>query len=89
MVAERVDLAIDMGQELDRNEVRSRREALGLTQAAAAAAAGFKWPAQWADVETGRKNNLTIVTLDKIATALDCDVRDLITPRKPKRKGAK
>lgn len=84
MIAEAVDLAPAMGQELNRDEMRARRDARGLSQAAAAEAAGFKGAAQWADIENGRKPNVTLATLDKIATALDCDVCELITPRKRK-----
>ena len=35
--------------------------------------------AQWSDIESGRKENVTLDTLDKIATALQCDARELIT----------
>jgi DNA-binding Xre family transcriptional regulator len=63
-----------------------------LNQTEAAGAAGFGGgAAQWSDIETGRKKNVTLDTLDKIAVALQCDARDLITPpdRKVKRKGHK
>jgi len=33
----------------------------------------------WSDVEGGRRFNLTLQTIVKIATALECDARDLIT----------
>ena len=78
-----------MGQELNRNKMRELRTRLGLTQTEAAAAAGFPGGAsQWSDVENGRRANVTLDTLDRIAAALRCDARDLITP-KGKGKGKK
>jgi transcriptional regulator with XRE-family HTH domain len=77
-----------MGQELDREKMKARRKALGFNQGEAADAAGFAGGvSQWSDIETGRKANVTLDTLARIATALQCDARDLITPpAKPKRK---
>ena len=79
-----------MGQELDREKMRERRKALGLNQTDAAKRAGFAVGASWwSDVESGRKANVTLDTLAKIAAALECDARDLITPAaaKKSRKG--
>lgn len=79
---------LGMGQELDRDAMRERRKALNLSQSEAAELAGFPGGAsQWSDIESkdGRRANVTIATLDKIAMTLKCDVRDLITPLKPKR----
>lgn len=75
-------------QELDREKMKTRRKALGLNQTEAAEAAEFSGGfSQWSDIETGRKANVTMDTLAKIAAALQCDARDLITePVKGKRK---
>ncbi len=76
-----------MPQELDRQKMRDRRRELGLTQTAAAELAGMPGGASaWSDVEAGRRGNVTLETLARIATALQCDARDLITdPPAPKR----
>ena len=77
----------DMGQELDREKMKSLRIAADLSQGAAAAAAEITGGAgQWSDIENGRKANVTLETLSKIAAALKCDARDLIKPPN-KRKG--
>ena len=78
-----------MTQELDRERMRARRKELELNQADAAGRAGFSGGApQWSDIESGRKPNVTMDTLAKIAAALECDARDLITPAEKKsRKG--
>ena len=70
-----------MGQELDREKMRERRRALGLNQTDAATRAGFPGGAsQWSDVENGRRANVTLETLAKIATALECTSQELLTP---------
>ena len=67
-------------QELDREKMRSLRKALGLNQTQAATRAGWRGRAAWwSDIEKGRKKNVTIETLAKIAKALQCNARDLIT----------
>jgi transcriptional regulator with XRE-family HTH domain len=78
-----------MGQELDREKMRERRKALGLNQSEASARAGFNGGASWwSDVESGRKSNVTLDTLARIATALGCTSADLLTPAEKKsRKG--
>jgi len=74
-------------QKLDAAKIAERRKELGLSQTKAAAA-GKMTLTQWNDVETGGRVNVTIETLAKIAAALECDARNLITPaEKPKRKG--
>ena len=76
-----------MGQELDRVKMRDRRKSLELNQAGAAERAGFSGGApQWSDIETGRKPNVTLETLAKIATALECSSQDLLTPVEKKSK---
>lgn len=77
-----------MAQELNRPYMRARRKELGLSQSEAAEAAGFSGGASyWSDIEsdTGRRGNVTIDTLARIAAALECDARDLLTEQKPAR----
>jgi transcriptional regulator with XRE-family HTH domain len=78
-----------MPQQLDREKMKARRLELELNQTEAAERAGFKGGvAVWSSIERGDQPNVTLDTLAKIAAALECDARDLITPReKPKRKG--
>lgn len=78
-----------MGQELDREKMRDRRKALGLNQTEAAEKAGMPGKASaWSDIENGkgRRANVTLETLARIAAALECDARDLITPADKKSK---
>lgn len=76
-----------MGQELDREKMRALRKEKGLSQGDAAEAAGMNGGAsQWSDVENGRKANVTLDTLSRIAAALGCDSRDLILPPDPPQK---
>ncbi len=66
---------------LDTHAIATRREALGLTMNDAAAAAGFKSRQHWYAIEAGEKGNklgLTLSTLNAIAKALHCDVKDLL-----------
>lgn len=56
--------------------IAARRDELGYTQAACAAAAGMPQP-QWADLERGRRSP-TLATLARVADALDCAVADLV-----------
>lgn len=67
---------------LNTSEMETRRKGFGLSQEEAAARAGLAGGRQaWNNIATGRKRNVTLDTLSKIATALDCDPRDLlITP---------
>ena len=78
-----------MPQELDRQKMRARRRELNITQAQAAELAGIPGGASaWSDIEAGRRGNVTLETLARIASALECDARDLITDppaAKPKR----
>jgi transcriptional regulator with XRE-family HTH domain len=64
---------------LDIEKMERRRKALRLSQEEAAARAGLAGGRQaWNNIATGRKANVTMETLDKIAEALDCDSRHLI-----------
>lgn len=77
----------DMAQKLNRVKIKELRAKLELSQGDAAELAGFPGGAsQWSDVENGRKENVTLDTLSKIAQALDCDARDLILPPEHKAK---
>ena len=69
---------------LDIAKIRELRKALGLTQAQIAKKARMSLP-RWNDVETGRKANVTIDTLEAIAAVLGCDPRDLLTPKTKRR----
>lgn len=57
--------------------IRERREQLGLTQTEASARVGWKGHSVWADVEACRRE-LIYSTMEKIAAALECAVKDLI-----------
>jgi transcriptional regulator with XRE-family HTH domain len=77
-----------MPQDLDREKIRARRKELGLNQTEAADRADIASAQVWSDIESGRRDNITLATLLKIAAALECDARDIITPAEKKsRKG--
>jgi transcriptional regulator with XRE-family HTH domain len=79
-----LDYAIRM---LDCGKVRKIREALGLTQVEAANLAGLKsGRQQWNDIESGRRANIQLDTLGRIAAALKVDPAELL---KPARRGKK
>jgi transcriptional regulator with XRE-family HTH domain len=66
---------------LDVQKIKELREGLGLTPEEAAARAGFGGtrPGQsWRRIESGRRANVTMATLDAMARALDCSPRDLV-----------
>ena len=63
---------------LDTARIKSRREELGLTQEAAAAAAGFSGRTAWNNIETGGRTAVTLATLGKLAKALDISPRELL-----------
>jgi transcriptional regulator with XRE-family HTH domain len=58
-------------------KIAKRREKLGLSQAEAAAKAGFTRQ-RWNDIESGRKLNLEMGTLERVAAALGCKAKDLL-----------
>ncbi len=62
---------------IDTDKIRRLRESLGLTQAEAARRAGIPFQ-NWNDVEHGRRPNLTVATLERIAAALGVKARDLL-----------
>jgi transcriptional regulator with XRE-family HTH domain len=63
---------------LDIARVKARREELGLTQEAAALAAGFNGRRSWNNIETGGRTAVTLATLAKLATALKLSPRELL-----------
>ena len=63
---------------LDVAKIKSLREKRGLTQEQAAEKSGFGTRQRWNDVESGRKSNVSIDTLDKIAATLGVKAKDLL-----------
>ena len=63
---------------IDVEKIKAKREKLGLSQASAAEAAGFTRQ-RWNDIETGRKLNIEMATLEAIARVLKCRDKDLLT----------
>lgn len=74
---------------LNREKMRQRRKELGLSQGQAAELAQLSNAAQWSEIERGDNDNVRLETLGKIAAALQCDPRDLITPPDRKHRRAK
>ena len=70
---------------LDTAKVKALREKRGLTQEEAARRAGLPGRARWNDIESGRKANVTIQTLDAIAEALGVQPAELLGMRTPRR----
>jgi transcriptional regulator with XRE-family HTH domain len=63
---------------LDLRKMKSLREAAGLTLEQASKAAGFTNAQQWHLIESGRRSNITMDTLGKIAKALGVKSKDLL-----------
>jgi transcriptional regulator with XRE-family HTH domain len=63
---------------LDTKKIEARRKSLGFSQEEAATRAGLASRQAWNNIASGRKANVTMDTLKKIAEALECDPRDLI-----------
>ena len=63
---------------LDHAKIRRLRVKLKLTQAQAAERANLPGLQVWSDIERGRRPNLTIATLDRIAAALGVKAKDLL-----------
>jgi DNA-binding XRE family transcriptional regulator len=73
---------------LDCPKIKRLREELRLSQEQAGEAAGFKaGRSHWNDIESGRRANVTLETLGKLAKALGVDPAELL--KTPKRRGAK
>lgn len=54
------------------------RTAAKLTQAEAAERAGLTGKQVWSDLEQGRRSNITLETLERIAAALGVKAKDLL-----------
>jgi DNA-binding Xre family transcriptional regulator len=63
---------------LDVDQIKQRRLKLGLKMELAAQRAGFSGEAQWYLIESGRRTDVALSTLDKLAEALECDAKDLL-----------
>ena len=64
--------------QLDLDAIRRRRESIGMSLDQAATAAGFSTRQQWYLIESGRRANITISTLGRLARALQCSPDDLL-----------
>lgn len=67
---------------IDRDEIKRRRTALGLTLDEAAKRAGFNHRQRWSGIERGERSRLATDTLLAVAKALECSMEDLLV--KPK-----
>jgi transcriptional regulator with XRE-family HTH domain len=63
---------------VDTSEIKRLRERKGLTQEEAAQKAGLPGRQRWNEIESGRKANVTVETLEKIAAALGVKAKDLL-----------
>jgi transcriptional regulator with XRE-family HTH domain len=63
---------------LDTTKMEARRKELGISQVEAASRAGLTARQAWNNIETGKRVNITLETLTRIAEALECDPRELI-----------
>lgn len=64
---------------LDCEKMKQLREALGLNQSEAARQAELAaGRSQWNDIESGRRSNITLETLGKIAAALGVNPSELL-----------
>jgi transcriptional regulator with XRE-family HTH domain len=63
---------------LDTTKMKRLRQKLGLTQEEAARRAGLPSRARWNDIESGRKINVTMESLDAIAKALAVHPAELL-----------
>ena len=63
---------------LDTAKVRELRLKRGLSMVQAAADAGFNNRQRWYAIESGRKENITLETLNSIAAALGVRAKDLL-----------
>lgn len=73
-----------MSDEIDRDEIKRRREALGLTMEEAAQRAGFSGRQRWNGIEKGERQEVAFSTIVAVAKALGCTCDDLI--KKPRKK---
>lgn len=62
---------------LDTSKIAKAREKAGITQSDAARAAGVSRQ-RWNDIEQGRKPNIELDTLERIAKAIGVKAKDLL-----------
>ncbi|MGE5611211.1 MAG: helix-turn-helix domain-containing protein [Bacillota bacterium] len=63
---------------LDVEKIRELREKAGLTQQQAAELAKLKSRQHWNEIESGRQTNITMDTLERIASALGVKAKGLL-----------
>ena len=65
---------------IDKAKIKQRRLKLGysLTDAAVAAGWGKVGRTRWHDIEAGRRNNLTMRTIERMAEVLKIKTKDLL-----------
>lgn len=63
------------------DQIRTMRESLGMTQEQLAERSGLT-QSVIADIENGRRNNLQLSTVQKLATALNCEPLFQMIPKK-------
>jgi transcriptional regulator with XRE-family HTH domain len=63
---------------IDFGKIKERRLAMDLTMEEAAKRAKLKSRQQWSDIESGRRPNMTIETLGRVASALKLQPKDLL-----------
>lgn len=63
---------------LDFEKLKTLRDRRGLTQEEAATLAGLSGRQRWNDIESGRKVNVTIETLEAVAKAVGVKAKDLL-----------
>jgi transcriptional regulator with XRE-family HTH domain len=63
---------------LDHAKIKALREKAELTQEEAARRAGLKTRQHWNHIESGRRSNITLDTLEAIAKALGVKAKDLL-----------
>ncbi|WP_428938846.1 helix-turn-helix domain-containing protein [Fontivita pretiosa] len=63
---------------LDLDKLRELRQRRGLSMEQAAKLAGMANRHRWWDIESGRRPNITLATLDAICRALKCKPQDLL-----------
>lgn len=70
---------------LNTSRMRELRESLDLSQEEAARRAGVKGRARWSNIESGKRDNITLKMLERIAAALECEPADLLV--RPRTRG--
>jgi transcriptional regulator with XRE-family HTH domain len=63
---------------LDNEKIKTLREKMKLTQEQAALEAGFKSKQYWYEVESGRRESVSLNTLEKFAKVLGVKAKSLL-----------